>query len=80
MCPSAPTHRGQGSTPLQLLQESRRSCLSIHTLSDVRLCSQDETSYTGGGCRGQKSQTVLTKLHRSSGAGGTDQQNKRMEL
>lgn len=33
MCPSAPTHRGQGSTPLQPLQESGRSCLSIPHLA-----------------------------------------------
>lgn len=29
MRPSALTHRGQGSTPLQPLQGSRKSCLSI---------------------------------------------------
>lgn len=51
-----------------------------HTLPDVRLCSQDVTSYTGGGCGRQKSQRVLTRLHKSSRAGGTNQQSERMEL
>lgn len=44
-----------------------------HPSPAVRLCSQDATSYIGGGCgRQEKSQGALTKLHGSSRAGRTD--------
>lgn len=55
-----------------------------HTSPAIRRCSQDEASYTGGGCRRQeKSRAALAKLHRSSRAGGTDlpaeQEDKTLE-
>lgn len=80
MYPSAPHTVARAPHLCSRCRKAEGAAFPSHTLPDTRLCSQDVTSYTGGGCGRQKSQTVLTKLHGSSGAGGTDQQSKRMEL